>query len=520
MVPIEIHPAETGMILPNIAQAICIWDVRCFDDDGAFGRMPDGWYKEQYPFVEYVILMTFTGGKNYNEWCSLDENGSLCYDFSTPLRILKNVLRQGVRPIIVIGNVPYALSDPSKIEPDSYGWGNRLPPKDFREYYEYISSFARMIADHFTVEEYSRWQFRVGTEPDNFHWWTGTEEEYCQLYDYTVAALQNVLGAEHLDVSPGNLETYTKWPALLAHCAIGKNYYTGQTGTQADRFSISHYELGAESQPYWELENILSEALRRAKEYPQLGITAINIGEGQFLSDGMKPPHRLSNAQDGTEYGASWMAATYDTCCSNGCEYFANWAYHCDFWLTDKPMLKVPAFHVAQMIKNMSGSRRAAVRSGRAEKNGNTVGAVASYDPSSQYLQILIYNHNIERENIAEDLEIRIIPDDIPINRISAEAWLVDEDHSNFFRTWLKDSADIPRTESSADFDTLGSLVDTEVAALLKDEDLDFWTAQKEKYRHLDGLQKIPLSFSEEDHVIRIPFTLNGHGVLFLAVTL
>ena len=518
MVPICVNTADTGITLSNVAQTICIWDARCFDDDGAFGRMPDGWYKEQYPFVDYVILMTFTGGKGYNEWYRFDETGTPHCDFSTPLRILKNVLRQGVRPVIVIGNVPYALSDQSKIEADDYGWGNRLPPQDYQEYFCYISRFARMIADHFPAEEYRKWQFRIGTEPDNFHWWIGTEEEYYKLYDYSVAALQKELGAEYLDVSLGNLENYMKWPDMLAHCVNGKNSYTGEIGTQVNRFSISHYQLGAESLPYWKFPRILSETLQRVKEYPQLGITKVNVGEGQFLSDGMSPPHRLSNAQDGTEYGASWMAEMYHAWCVNGCEYFANWAYHCDFWLTDQPMLKVPAYHVAQMIKNMSGCSNVAVTSGEAEKKGNTIGAIASVDPLKKHLQVMVYNHNLERENIAEDLEICISVDS-PTDNVSVKAWLVDENHSNFFRKWLKDSVHIKRNESSADFDTLGSLVDTEVAKLLEGDDLEFWTAQKQKYAQLDGLEEIPLSFSIKDHVIRIPYTLSGHGVLFLSVT-
>ncbi len=517
MVPVWINTSDTGITLSNVAQAICIWDVRCFDDDGAFGRMPDGWYKEQYPFVDYVILMTFTGGKGYNEWYSVDESGVAHCDFSTPLRILKNVLRQGVRPVIVIGNVPYALSDQSKIEADDYGWGNRLPPKDYQEYFRYISSFARMIADNFPAEEYRQWQFRIGTEPDNYHWWTGTEEEYYKLYDYSVAALQKELGANHLDVSLGNLEKYTKWPNMLAHCANGKNYYTGEIGTQVNRFSISHYQLGTESLPYWEFPRILAETLQRIKEYPQLGITKINVGEGQFLSDGMSPPHRLSNAQDGTEYGASWMAEMYHACCANGCEYFANWAYHCDFWLTDQPTLKVPAYHVAQMIKNMSGCSSVAVRSGEAEKKGNTIGAIAAVDPLKKHLQVMVYNHNLERENIAEDLEICITADS-QSDSVSVKAWLVDETHSNFFQRWLQDSAHIKRKESSADFDTLGSLVDTEVANLLEDDALEFWTAQKKKYAQLDGLEEISLPFSIKNHVIRIPYTLSGHGVLFLSI--
>ena len=136
----------------------------------------------------------------------------------------------------------------------------------------------------------------------------------------------------------------------------------------------------------------------------------------------------------------------------------------------------------------MSGCSNVAVTSGEAEKKGNTIGAIASVDPLKKHLQVMVYNHNLERENIAEDLEICISVDS-PTDNVSVKAWLVDENHSNFFRKWLKDSVHIKRNESSADFDTLGSLVDTEVAKLLEGDDLEFWTAQKQKYAQLDGLE-------------------------------
>lgn len=115
---------EKGKKISNIAKALCIWDFNVFDDCGVFGRMPDGWFKAQNPFLESVILMTFTGGAGRGEWVLLDDAGKPIYDFSVPLRVLKNVLRQGVRPIIVIGNVPYALSSRQLSEYDSYEWGN------------------------------------------------------------------------------------------------------------------------------------------------------------------------------------------------------------------------------------------------------------------------------------------------------------------------------------------------------------------------------------------------------------
>ena len=57
-----------------------------------------------------------------------------------------------------------------------------------------------------------------------------------------MAALTDVLG-DNIKVGPTNLETVSKFPNLLKHCAEGINYCTGMTGTKCDFFSVSHYEL-------------------------------------------------------------------------------------------------------------------------------------------------------------------------------------------------------------------------------------------------------------------------------------
>ena len=66
---------EKASKISNIAKALCIWDFNTFDDEGVYGRMSDGWFKAQNPFLEYVILMTFTGGAGRGEWVSLDAAG-------------------------------------------------------------------------------------------------------------------------------------------------------------------------------------------------------------------------------------------------------------------------------------------------------------------------------------------------------------------------------------------------------------------------------------------------------------
>lgn len=503
---------------PNTASAICVWDLRTFDD-GPFGTAPNGWYKQQYPFIDYAILMTFTGGAGYNEWYRLDENGRAVTDFSVPLRVLKNVLRQGLRPIVVIGNVPYDMSDKTLVEADSYGWGNRYAPVDYQVYYDYILAFADMIRANFEPEEYSRWQFRVGTEPDNAHWWVPGLAEYCKLYDYTVAALCRALGEENITVFSGNLESYTAWEELYQHCESGVNSCTGERGVKNDCLSVSDYQLGQGCLNYLELEEKLAFVRRRAQSYPGLFARGVNVGEGQFLSDGLPQPHRLQMAQEGTEYAASWTAAAFDACCRQNVAYYANWAWCCDFMRLDEPMLKIPAYHVASMIKAMSGGARLPIHVDSGAKEGNTVGAVACRQAEENAVYIMVYNHSLSRENRGEQVTVAL-RGETPLEVRRAELSLVDREHSNFFTRWLADSRQVKRREQHADFDVLGSLLDTEVGMLLEGDALRFWQEKKKEYARMDGLFTTSVTGTIQDGATVFSLAMDGHSVALLKLFL
>lgn len=470
----------------NTFRAICVWDPRDFSDE-LFGGMPDGWYKEQYPFIDYVILMTFTGGKGWNEWVKRQPDGKLTADFTEPVRILANTVRQGVLPMIVIGNVPQALADGRDTDNDSYGWGNRCPPADYGEYYTYIRDFAAAITANFPKETYERFIFRVGTESDNFHWFLGSEEEYLKLYDFTVAALTDVLG-ENITVGPSNLETVSKFPNLLRHCAEGINYYTGRTGTKCDFFSVSHYELFPDGTDIPYAEKIRAAA-ERVKEYPSLGISEINIGEGQFLSDGLTPSNRLQMAQDLSEYAASWHAFNFSESAAGGISYFANWAYCCDYKLTGEYPVKTPAYYTALLLSRTAGGKLLSY-----EKTGNTAGALLIEKEDEFFL--VCFNH--AKERIGKDLVFHI---EIPqlTGNLTAEYYQIDRTHNNFSADWLEYSKNMLRLQSDADFDRIGSVYETEVSLTLSGENLDLWRKKKKEYS-LMTLEKSRLSYNNSPY--------------------
>lgn len=495
----------SGQIITNTFRAICVWDFNDFSDE-CFGAMPEGWYKSQYPFIDYAILMTFTGGKGYNEWCSL-ENGRLITDFKKPVRILKNVIRQGIKPIIVIGNVPSALSDGRDTENDSYGWGNRCPPKDYSLYYDYIKAFAGAVKLAFPYEIYKDFIFRVGTENDNFHWFLGTEEEYLKLYDYTVAALTEVLG-EEIKIGPANLESADGYPGLLKHCAEGINFFTGKTGTKCDFFSISHYEMGNPPVSYEAYAPKARMARRRAEAYPKLNITDINIGEGEFLSDGMSPSHRLLMAQDCSEYGASWHVQNFAASLENGISYFANWAYCCDYRETSEPLIKTPAYFAALLCGRLCGLY--SLKCSYSAPKGSAAGCIAAYDKTKSVLYALCWNHRFERE-AGEPLNIKLCVDGfIPENPCTV--YRIDKTHNNFSAEWLEISKNLPRLETAADFDILGSVLETEISKTLNEDGLKIWKNFKYNYSRNELISE------KEIFTDSIEFTIPCHGVILLEI--
>ena len=516
-VPFHVDAAVRRGAPQPVSDTLCIWDIRDFDDGGCFGkRVPAGWFREAYPFVGTVIMMTFTGGKGYNEWVTRDEAGRLRTDFTVPVRILRNVLRQGVRPMVVLGQTPIALSARPEDGGDSCGWGNRYRPRDYGEYAAYIRAFAEALCDAFGREELARWLFRVYTEPDNRSWWMESEEEFYRLYDVTAGALEEVVGRENLTIAPGNLENVESWPGLLAHCAAGENAYTGGRGAPIDYFSISHYTAAP---ALGDLDHKVRRMRERTAAYPELSIGEWNVGEGQFLTDGDPlgdgTSHRLSMAQAACAAGASWQASLYRLCQESGLRYFANWAYCLDFRRVDEPMLRTPAYYAAAWMAEMRGRLTACSGETRLE-NGGAVGGAAVFDEEADCLRVMLYNHHEAWRARTETAALRV--EHLPWPRVAVTRRQVDDAHGCVYTRWRADSAHIALVESESDIDVLGSPVETELYAVLDGEGAAFWRSRKEAYAEERPLELPPVVMETENGRLSLDVELPGYCVTVLEI--
>jgi len=195
-----------------------------------------------------------------------DASGNPVYDWKIVDRIFDTYLDAGAKPFVEIGFMPQALS----IHPLPYkhdwpsgglftGWS--YPPKDYAKWGELVRRFVLHCIERYGASDVASWKFEVWNEPD-IAYWHGTPEEYDKLYDFTAAAVKQALPAARIGgpatTGPANPKAAEFLRQFLEHCARGKNYATGETGSPLDfitfhakgspKFVDGHEEMGIAAQ--------------------------------------------------------------------------------------------------------------------------------------------------------------------------------------------------------------------------------------------------------------------------------
>jgi xylan 1,4-beta-xylosidase len=162
-------------------------------------------------------------------------------------------------------------------------------------------------------------------EPDIFYW-GGTHEEFCKLYDYTEAAIHDVLSSLRFGgpATCGALEPNDRAAAFLRdflkHTKSGKNFKTGKIGTRID-FTSFHAKGGRYT---FTTSKTLTKTPSIKRVLDQIKICGTIIKEAGYgnleciLSevdpDGWAAGGRFDNPTlnfRNTEYYASYLASSY-----------------------------------------------------------------------------------------------------------------------------------------------------------------------------------------------------------------
>lgn len=139
----------------------------------------------------------------------------------------------GVDPLVELSFMPERLAS-ADTHVFHYN-GNTSPPKNVTEWAGLITAFAEHLVARYGIDTVARWRFEVWNEP-NIDFWSGTQEQYFDLYDATARALKAV--SPRIQVG-GPVSSNSSWlPAFVAHLH--------ESGVPADFVSSHQYPTDRE----------------------------------------------------------------------------------------------------------------------------------------------------------------------------------------------------------------------------------------------------------------------------------
>jgi xylan 1,4-beta-xylosidase len=120
-----------------------------------------------------------------------NRNGIPEYNFQYIDVLYDFIVSIGMKPFVELGFMPEALASGRQT---IFWWrGNVTPPKDYKKWEELIRNLTLHFTERYGAYEVKTWYFEVWNEPNlSPGFWTGTQEEYFKLYQYSVNAIKSV----------------------------------------------------------------------------------------------------------------------------------------------------------------------------------------------------------------------------------------------------------------------------------------------------------------------------------------
>ncbi len=511
--------------LSNVVSNVNIWDMNGSDQ---FTNLK---INEEYnvgEFVEYVQFMQCTGGNKDRDLFKDPLNTDVLddYDFTRLIDNCKGVLEFGAKPHLKLGSVPLKYSA-NAYEGQDFGT-NIYPPDDYDVYYNYMAAMAQALVDVFGKEELLTWRFGVMTEYENAQWFMAVSGdpqesavEYCKLYDYTVAALQDVIGEEVFVGAHSMTVTEGLWDEniFIDHCANGINYKTGKKGTRICFLTGSFYDSapGEFTSGYTALETIafLQECAKNAG----LQDLIFGIDEGRILSGNAsgKDGSQLLSRTVGYTYQAAYDARIYKQMFDIGGDYFSSWYYLSGGLFTGNPTV---SYHVAKNIAGFAGLNRVGVEK---TKNGvlykTEVDAVSAYDTQSETLRIMAYNFkNDVAYSKSVDLSLELNVPEFDGQTVQITKYVIDDD-CNYFDEWVEDRVTYGIGDDCFAWSPDDPCIDNPTTLVDSAAREIYFNQLYDKYTECSKLVPVTGTATIENDTLILEDELAANGVIFYEIT-
>ena len=432
-----VDATRRGSVVGNKVSTVNLWQFQTWPtppvDEGA----------NLSEFVEYVQFMQATGGNRSRDLFHDPENSETLddYDFKPLIDKCRAVLELGAKPTIKL-SVPQKFSKESIV--GVFGV-DVLPPDDYEVYYNYVLAMANSLVQEFGLDEVKSWRFGVLVEFENADWFhdmdktpEGSRAAYFKLYDYSVAALQEVLGDDAYVGAHAMGCTEGLWDErdLMDHCVKERNAKTGELGTSIKYFATSFYD-DAPDRPH---PTSLAQTVARLRERAvSVGLTDLRYGvdEGRILGS-----RKGRNATDlthrivGQTYQGAYDARLFKIMIESDVDYFSMWSYSSSSPWNGYPLL---AYRVAQQIGKFRNCRILETTEDLNLADGVDCSCVAGFDEDSETLRLMVYNFKYDLDYDQQaDASFEV---NVPFwrgKRVEIIETTID-DQENFFCDWLRD---------------------------------------------------------------------------------
>jgi len=400
-----------------------------------------------------------------------DPSGKPVYDWTILDRIFDTYRARGVRPYAEIGFMPQALSTTPlpyqhKWRPglkyDVIGTGWSYPPADYAKWADLVYQWTRHCVERYGRAEVETWFWEVWNEANGASYWHATPEEFYKLHDFAVDAVRRALPTARVG-GPDVAGSGGKFMEdFLAHCARGRNFATGLSGTPTDFLSFhakgspsfvdGHVRLGIAAQL-----TTIDRGFAMISAVPELRHRPIVIGEcdpdGCAACLGPQLGYRTGTMY--SSYTAASVAREYALADRRGVnlEGALTWAFEFE----DQPYfagqrvlasngIDLPVLNVFRMLSRMGGRRISAESSQEVPldaileggvRGAPDVAALASLE--GRRLCVLVWHyHDDDVPGPAADVELRL--GNLPVRSGTAllTHYRIDASHSNSFAEWTR----------------------------------------------------------------------------------
>ena len=358
----------------------------------------------------------------------IDHAGELIDSFFNADQILDFLVSIGMRPFMELSLMPEALA--SGPETVFHYKGNITPPNDSDAWGGLIERLVGHWVERYGAEEVREWFFEVWNEPNLDHFWTGTQEEYFDLYRHTANAIKRV--DPELKVG-GPATAANEWVEdLVAFCEAET--------LPLDFVSTHHYPTDAFGAPDDNTREQLADSKRgvlreQALEAArQSGDRPVYYTEWNASSNPFYDPHDRPYAAafvmkswlDVADVVQGYSFWTFTDLFEE--VYFDSTPFKGKFGLLTIHGIAKPTYRAAQMLHG-AGTERFQVDGMHA-----TVDRWVTRHEDGRIV-VLLTNHALPEHDI-ETERVRLLLDGVPEDPSSLTIERIDDDHANPRELW------------------------------------------------------------------------------------